>query len=370
MRRDRSWSRKRFTGDGVNAIHEDSSTSDAIRSDEPGLASRFFRPRTLVSFVIGLVIVAFAISKMQVDVADSIRIIRRANWLLFGIALLVYYTVFLTRGYRWRVMLENTGLSRQQVPSMFGLGEIIYLSWFTNSILPAKLGDVYRAYLLRSRSSLSFTMAGGTIIAERILDVAVLVLLLLSTALVSFRGVVPATFVLATQVGALIIIVAIVGMIAVVRLNSDLRRIIPGRFVRFYDNIRDGTVGSFGSYPVLIGVTVLAWLGEVGRLYFVTQALGVQLSPNSVLNLIEVAFVAFAAAMLSAVPLTPGGLGFVDSGMVAALAILVPSPDQASTLHAVWLLDRSLTFGSLIVGGLIVYVASHRHPSRPILLSR
>ena len=354
----------------MSMIKDDSSPTDVIRSDEPDLGSRFFRPRTLVSFVIGIVIVAFAISKMQVDIAGSIRIIRQADWVLYVIAFLVYYTVFLTRGFRWRVMLENTGLTRRQVPSAFGLGEIIYLSWFTNSILPAKLGDVYRAYLLRSRSTLSFTKAGGTIIAERILDVGVLGLLLLFTALGSFRGVVPAAFVPATEVGALIIIVAFVGLFAVVRLNADLRRIIPVRFVRIYDNIRDGTVGSFGSYPVLIGVTVLAWLGEVGRLYFVTQALGVQLSSNPITNLIEVAFVAFAAAMLSAVPLTPGGLGFVDGGMVAALAILVPSPDAAPTLHAVWLLDRSLTFGSLIIGGLVIYVASHRHPSRPITQSR
>jgi uncharacterized membrane protein YbhN (UPF0104 family) len=351
----------------VSAIHGESPPSDMTTSDEPGLGSRFLRPRTLISFLVGIVIVAFAISKMQVDIAGSIRIIRQANWVLYAIALLVYYTVFLTRGLRWRVMLENTGSTRQDVPSMFGLGEIIYLSWFTNSILPAKLGDVYRAYLLRSRSSLSFTKAGGTIIAERILDVAILVLLLLTTALVSFHGVIPEKLVPATEVGALIIIVAVAGLFAVARLNADLRPIIPARFVHFYDNIRDGTVGSFGSYPALIGLTILAWLAEVGRLFFVTQSLGVQLSPNPVINLVEVAFVAFAAAMLSAVPLTPGGLGFVDVGLVAALKILGASQDAASS---VWLLDRSISFGSLIVGGLVVYVASHRHPSRPVTLPR
>ena len=357
----------------MSAIHDQSTPLDAIIADEPGLGSRFLRPRTLASFLVGIVIVAFAISKMQVDVAGSIRIIRQANWVLYVIAFLVYYTVFLTRGLRWRVMLENTGLTSRQVPSMFGLGEIIYLSWFTNSILPAKLGDVYRAYLLRSRSRVSFTKAGGTIIAERILDVAILVLLLLLTALGSFKGAIPETFVPATEVGGAIILVAFVGMYVVARLNADLRRMIPVRFVRFYDNIRDGTVGSFGSYPLLIGLTVLAWLTEVGRLFFVTQSLGVQLSPTPITNIIEIAFVAFAAAMLSAVPLTPGGLGVVDAGLVAALTILGKFQDpalSASSVSSVWLLDRTLTWGSLIIGGLIIYVASHRHPSRPVATSR
>jgi hypothetical protein len=147
-------------------------------------------------------------------------------------------------------------------------------------------------------------------------------------------------------------------MVAVTRLDTSLRKVVPSRFIRVYDNIRDGTVGSFGAYPSLVGLTLLAWLAEVGRLYFVTQALGVQLSPSPVTNLIEVAFVAFAAAILTAVPFTPGGLGFVDAGLVGALTLLKVSQGAASS---VWLLDRSISFGSLIVGGLIVYIASHRH---------
>ncbi|HLZ09982.1 MAG TPA: lysylphosphatidylglycerol synthase transmembrane domain-containing protein, partial [Chloroflexota bacterium] len=242
----------------MSTLHGESLPSDITEVDEPDLGSRFLRPRTLISFLVGIVIVAFAISKMQVDVAGSIQIVRQANWVLYLIALLVYYTVFLSRGLRWRVMLENTGLTARQVPSVFGLGEIIYLSWFTNSILPAKLGDVYRAYLLRSRSRVSFTKAGGTIIAERILDVAILVLLLLVTALGTFRGVVPGKLVPYTEVGAIIIVLAFVCLYAVARMSADLRRIIPNRFHRVYDNLREGTVGSFGSYPALISLTVLA----------------------------------------------------------------------------------------------------------------
>src|SRR5438105_7759069 len=103
MRRDRSWSSKRLTGDGVNAIHGESAPPGVISPDEPGLGRRFLRPRTLISFLIGIVIVAFAISKMEVDVAGSIRIIRQANWVFYVIALLFYYNVFLTRGFRVRV---------------------------------------------------------------------------------------------------------------------------------------------------------------------------------------------------------------------------------------------------------------------------
>ncbi len=342
-------------------IRDESLPSDAAPLEEPALGRRFLRPRTLISFVVGLAIVGFILSRMNIDVTGSLAIIRRANWVLYVTAILVYYTVFVSRGWRWRVMLENTGAKRQDLPGILGLGEIIYLSWFTNSLLPAKLGDVYRAYLLRSRSALTFTKVGGTIIAERILDVAILIVLLGASALASFHGAIPPELVPATEVGLVVILLALAGIVVLARLDTRIRRQVPIRLVRAYDNVREGTVGAFGAYPWLVGLSLFAWLGEVGRLYFVTLALGYSLSPNPVTNLVEVAFVAFAAAMLSAVPLTPGGLGFVDGGMVGALTLLNPSPDAASAISSIWILDRSISFGSLIVGGLIVYVASHRH---------
>ena len=33
---------------------------------------------------------------------------------------------------------------------LFDLTEILYLSWFANCVVPAKLGDIYRSYLARN----------------------------------------------------------------------------------------------------------------------------------------------------------------------------------------------------------------------------
>ena len=45
-----------------------------------------------------------------------------------------------------------------------GLVEIIYLSWFVNCIVPAKLGDAYRSYLLKRNSNVAFSSTIGTIL--------------------------------------------------------------------------------------------------------------------------------------------------------------------------------------------------------------
>ena len=58
----------------------------------------------------------------------------------------IFYAGFPLRGLRWAILLRGAG---------FPLGtrdatEIIFISWLVNCLVPAKLGDIYRAYLLRS----------------------------------------------------------------------------------------------------------------------------------------------------------------------------------------------------------------------------
>ena len=79
-------------------------------------------------------------------------------------------------------------------------------------------------------------------------------------------------------------------------------------------------------------------------------------------GLAGVAFVALAGAMLTAVPLTPAGLGFVEAGVVGILTVVfaVPAPEAA----AIALVDRAVTVVSLLVSGSIVYVLSGKPRGR------
>jgi uncharacterized protein (TIRG00374 family) len=329
------------------------STSDAM------LGRRFFQRRTLVSFVVGLAILGFALSRLQVNLGQTLQVIARANWGLVALALVVYYLVFPIRAIRWRGMLENTGIRRAEVPGIGGLATIIYLSWFANSIVPAKLGDVYRAYLLRERSPgrVSFSRAGGTIVAERLLDLAVLLVLLGASGILSFRGAIPGPVLTVIEFGFVTVILAGVALLGLRQLGGYLRRLVPERFHRIYDNFLVGALKSFGDYPRLLALTLLAWSAEAGRLFLVTQALGVQLSPQPVTAALMVVFIALGAAFLTAPPGTPAGLGYVEASVAFALTLLGLNQSVALSIA---ILDRSISVGSLIVGGVVVYVISHR----------
>jgi uncharacterized protein (TIRG00374 family) len=342
----------------MSAIPEEATPVSPAVVGQPSLAQRFFRPRTLISFVVGLGILAFSLSRLQIDVGETFQTIRSANWLLLVAALLVYYTTFPIRATRWRGMLENAGCDRRSLPGVWGLAEIIYLSWFANSVVPAKLGDVYRAYLLRARSNVSFSKAGGTIVAERLIDLAVLLVLLGVSGLLAFHGTLPSSVLTVMEIGCAAVLAAGVALLAMRRLDSFVRRLIPTRFQRIYHHFHEGTLGSFGGYPQLLGLTILAWAAESGRLFLVLQSVGLTLSPNLLIQFLMAVFIALAAAFLTAPPGTPAGLGYVEAGLVLALTILGASHSVALSVA---LLDRAISVGSLIVGGFIVYILSHRH---------
>src|SRR5438309_579128 len=123
----------------------------------PSLGKRFFNVRTLISFALGFAILGFLFTRVQIDVNAIFDRVRQANPLLLVCAFIAFYATFPVRALRWRRLLGNVALSDhgrgsaasgQRLP-LAVLAEIIFLGWFANCIVPAKLGDAYRAYLLK-----------------------------------------------------------------------------------------------------------------------------------------------------------------------------------------------------------------------------
>jgi len=342
----------------VSTVRKQAASVDTVAAGEVSLGRRVFRPQTLISFGIGVLILIFGLSRLQIDLPGTLRVLGHANVVLLFAAFLVYYTTFPVRAIRWRLMLQNAGCARESLPAVPGLMEIIYLSWFANSVVPAKLGDVYRAYLLRKRSAVTLSKAGGTIVAERLIDFASLMVILVVTGMLSFRGRLPGTVATVLEAGAVGVLIGVVALFSMHRLDSIVRRFIPGRLHEIYDHFQEGTLGSFGAYPALLGLTVLAWGAEMGRLFLVTRAVGLALSSNPVLDLLMAGFIALGAALLTAPPGTPAGLGYVEATISGALILFGANHTVAVSVA---LLDRSISFLSLVVIGFVVYLLSHRY---------
>ena len=125
-----------------------------VSAEDLSIGRRLRQPRTIISIVVPLFVLVLVIRSLPGFHLEQLPgNILAANKLLLVAAFLVYYLGFPLRGWRWSILLRGTG---------FRLGirdasEIIFLSWLVNCLVPAKLGDIYRAYLLKINSTVSLS---------------------------------------------------------------------------------------------------------------------------------------------------------------------------------------------------------------------
>jgi glycosyltransferase 2 family protein len=317
------------------------------------LTSRLLTPKTIASLGIAVVIVGVALWRAQIDWGAAWDNIRHANPFLYLGALAVYYASFVVRSIRWQVLLKNAGEDR---PARSLIG-IVITSFFVNCVVPAKMGDIYRGYLARQKLEVPVSKALGTIIAERLIDLIVLMALLLAAGAVVFRTKAPGILIPYVVIG-LLVCLAGVGVILVMRAGRGQRilRLLPEAVFHRYESLRLGTVDSFARLAALLGLTVLVWAAEGARLGLVVFSLhlvGVHLGPSQFL------LIALVAALLTTVPFLPGGLGLVEAGMIGVL-ITVGSVTNSAAV-SITLLDRSISYGSLIVIGFVIFIVTHVH---------
>lgn len=320
----------------------------------PPSPARLFNARTLISLAVAAAIVGVAVWRAPIKWGDAASRISHADLRLYLIGLFAFYCSFGIRGFRWQILLGNAGEDRRLVP----LTGIVVTSFFVNCVLPAKMGDVYRAYLARSKLGIVASKAFGTIIAERLVDLLVLMGLLVTAGVVIFHRRVPGELVPYVIIG---VGLCILGGCAVLVMRSGrgtrLLRLLPEAVFHRYESFRLGTIHALDRWPLVIFLTGLIWGLEASRLAFVVFALGYdQLGPASFL------LIALVAALLTTVPFLPGGLGLVEAGMVLVLVAIgnVPSDTAAS----IALLDRSISYGSLVILGFVVFAVTHIHMPR------
>jgi uncharacterized protein (TIRG00374 family) len=335
----------------------------AIESEQaadPSPLRRLADIRTIASFGIAIALLGVLVWRSEINFAEIWRNILSANPAWYVVAFVVYYATFPLRGLRWRYLLENTGVQKEpqaRVPGILGLAEIIYLGWFANTLVPAKLGDAYRAYLLKKNARVSFSTTFGTVFAERIIDMLVLFGMLFLASL-TFLGRTQASAE-ATQLeqgivllGAVMSLVIVVALFVFWRLGDPIEARLPKRFKPRFAALHAGTIQSFRRLPQLGALTMVIWIMEAGRLFFVAQALGFPLDPAVVV------FVALAGSILTTIPLTPGGLALVEGGTIGLLIILVGMTSTDAASMAV--LDRTISYWSLVIGGFLVFLVTRK----------
>src|SRR5207248_10496212 len=175
----------------------------------------------------------------------------------------------------------------------------------------------------------------------------------------SFHGALPGQVLTILQGGLVLVVIVLIGLVSMRNLSHWITPLVPVRFRAHYGLFEAGTLGAFGRgrMPMILLYSLVAWTIEAGRVYLVCLALGL-----SGLDWPVILFVALAAALLTTLPITPAGLGFVESAVAGILLLagnlgLIAGMDE-NLAASVAILDRTISYWSLILVGLVVYLIS------------
>jgi hypothetical protein len=328
---------------------------EVVEVDQVALSRRLRQPRTIISILVPLAVIAVFVALNGEQVGRVPGLIAQADLRLVGLAFLIFYAGFPLRGLRWAVLLRGTGLRVSTRDST----EILFLSWLVNCVVPAKLGDVYRAYLLKINTAASLSRTFGTVFIERVFDLMAIALLGIAAGFWSFRDGLPPPIQAIFAIGLIVVAGLAVGLFT---MRNFGRRILtalpfPPRLLEFYDRFEQGVFRAITlrQLPFLGGLTGAIWMTESLRLFFVIQAFGFT---EVMVGVSGAVFVALIGSLLTAVPLSPAGLGIVEAGIVGVLTVAYGVPLAEAT--AIALLDRVISVFSIIVIGSIAYLVSSK----------
>ncbi|MEE9555396.1 MAG: lysylphosphatidylglycerol synthase transmembrane domain-containing protein [candidate division Zixibacteria bacterium] len=298
--------------------------------------------RTLIGFSVSAVILYLFFRNF--DLSEAMTTVSRANWIYIVLAFFVYYISLPLRGGRWGKLLKPAGHTIGYGP----LSRYYFLSWFANALLPARIGDIYRAYLLKKNKGVSVSLSLGVLFSERVFDLVVIAALTAASGayFVSYlKGTAESDYLV---FGFMAVMLILVFFIAAVFGIPSLINLAPEKWRLKLTLFSSGLFKSPTLIPIIILMTLLIWMSEALRLFFVFKAFGLEI------GFLGAVFISQAALIIMAVPLSPAGLGLVE---ILMLKILTSSGIITDLAGAVTLVDRIISYWSLLILGAITYFA-------------
>ena len=254
-------------------------------------------------------------------------------------AIVLYALATVVRSERWQRLLVDEGAKPHRADT-YALTVVGYMG---NNVLPARAGDAIRVVLMAPRAETSKRTVVGTLLAERLLDVVVLVVLFVVVG-----------YGLLGEVGGdsveLIAIVAIVGVAAlgvgwrIVTRNERLHGALAP--------IASATLGMRRAHHGLrlLAMTLLIWAIETGVWMSTAAAVGFHMNP------IEGMYMVALASVFSLIPSGPAYAGTQDTAVIVGSKALGAT---GSTALAYLLMLRFVIVVPITLVGLILLVTRY-----------
>ena len=128
--------------------------------------------KKLIGLIISVIFIAIIFH--QLDISKTCESFKHINlgYLVFIIP--VYYFSFLLRALRWKNLLSNKDLTIRSLLSA------LFIGYTANNLLPARMGEIYRAHMFGKKEGMKRSGVFASIILERIFDGIIIFLILIT----------------------------------------------------------------------------------------------------------------------------------------------------------------------------------------------
>ena len=296
---------------------------------------------------LGVSLLALALAFRGADLGVMVGALRKANYFVLAIGIAFYTVGLFFRALSWRVLLGK------RVPYLRAF-EALNEGYLLNNLLPFRLGEFGRAYLVSRRNNFPALEALSSIVVERVIDLLMVVILLVSfLPLVAGLNGTRGTLVSSIALG----VIAIVVLIVVARNQETVAHLVGRVLRRVHVRWLDADVWEGRATSFLAGLSAVrdparalqaalwsttAWLAAALGAWFMLRAL----LPSATLTMAFVTLI--LTALGAAVPSAPSSAGVFEVVVVAALSIFAVDKSVALsfalTLHAINFLS-AVVFG-------------------------
>lgn len=281
----------------------------------------------------------------NLPIKEIIPYFKSANylWIILG----VFFGVLshLSRAYRWNYLLEPLGYKVKLPNSVMA----VFIAYLSNFGIP-RSGEVLRAAVVANYESVPFEKGFGTIVAERLADMLVMLLIIGITLLIEFEFIIDllqSNFENKPILTYLAIAVVVIGTVFLLLRKSK------SNFIRKIKNFLRGLIEGVLSiihmknkWPFIFH-TLFIWLMYVLMFYVTSFAL-----PELHGISIGAILIAFIAASFT-IAATNGGVFFYPAAVLAAFS-LFNLPEEPSYAFG-WIIWTSQTL-LIIVAGIISFI--------------
>jgi hypothetical protein len=283
--------------------------------------------------IISIVLVYLSVREIKLhDVFLALKKIQ-FSYVIFFILLVILMQWL--RSYRWGVILQP--MEKIDQLSLFSVTSVGFLAI---ALIPARIGELARPYLIAKRSTIKMSSALGTILVERVLDgfsvLTIAVIVLLNTDLPSLMIISSILFFSLTVA----IFCCILGLIwrrekAINIINKILSK-FPGKFAHKIDDIIHHFIDGFQVITdiklllYLFFLSALVWLVDVLAIYILLLAFGFTLP-------IMASFVVMIILIVGiAIPTAPGYIGNWHLACVLGLSFFSLAEAEALSFAVVY----------------------------------